>query len=652
MKKMIIFGLLLITWGAFSQTQRTADRYFNKYAYVKSAELYEALVRKGNESKEVLSRLGDSYYFNLKTKKSETWYKKLFSLYEEEGIDPEYYYRLSQSLKSNGKYKEADTWLLKFRAIKKEDSRGSKIIKKTDYYTDYTNREGLYITVHNITANSRYSDYAAFSLNGEVYFSSTRPKGRFTPTELYSWNKQPYLNIYKGKEISFTNKKNKRALDMKSYKKVPGINSEYHDASPVVTKDGKTMYFTRDNFDGKKLKSDRKRTSHLKIFKASFEKGKWTNITELPFNDDAYSTGHPALSVDEKTLYFVSDMPGGLGQSDIYKVALLPDGTYGIPENLGKAINTEGKEMFPFATKEHLYFSSDGHLGLGALDVFRSSVINGNYSEPENMKAPINSAKDDFSFFLNPDTSSGYFSSNRSGGKGDDDIYSFVIYPCKEVISGIAYNTSDGSILPGVAVRLLDSEGKVIETVVADEKGVYDFTHVDCSRKYTIVGDLQNFTSDTDELETEDVDEKVIPSELFLKPLIIKDQIVINPIFFDFDDWKIRPDAEYELEKIVTVMKANPEIVIKIESHTDSRGNDSYNRELSDKRAKASRDYILSREIPASKIESAQGFGESRLLNHCNDANAGKCSKEEHQKNRRSYFYIISGKEKVRSSNE
>ncbi|MFY0604948.1 MAG: OmpA family protein [Flavobacteriaceae bacterium] len=652
MKKIITLSMLFLTIVCFSQRKFAADKYFSKFAYIKSAELYEAILKKGDTSKQVLSRLGDSYYFNSITEKSEVWYKKLFSLYEKEGIESEYYYRLSQSLKSNKKYKEADAWLLKFRELNKDDSRGSRITSEANYLDKYTNQKGIYITINNLSSNTEYSDYGAFKINNLIYFSSTRPSDSLSKPKLYSWNKQPYLNIYKGKESVFTKNNSKKSLDVTSYEKVNGINTVYHDASAVVTKDGKTMYFTRDNFDGKKLGTDKKRVSHLKIYKASLKEGVWADVIELPFNNDDYSVGHPALSKNEKELYFVSDMQGGFGHTDLYKVEINTDGTYSRPQNLGKEINTEGREMFPFVLEDVLFFSSDGHLGLGGLDVFTSKMTLNGYESPKNIGAPINSSKDDFSFSIDQEKKEGYFSSNREGGKGDDDIYSFVFFECKEAISGVTYNKKDGSILPNVAVKLLDAEGKVLEIVKSDASGVYMFANKDCNVSYTVVGDLQYFVSDSDTVQMLAIDQKIIPSKLYLKPLIVDNQIVINPIFFDFDKSNIRPDAEYELEKVITVMQEYPELIIKIESHTDSRGNDNYNRRLSDRRAKSSRDYIISRGIDASRIESAIGFGEDKLLNECDDANAKKCTEEQHQKNRRSYFYIVKGKGKVTSSNE
>ena len=388
--------------------------------------------------------------------------------------------------------------------------------------------------------------------------------------KIYSWNKEPFLDLY---QVTLT--EDDGAVSYGSPSEINGnnVNTEYHEASVAITNDGNTMYFTRDNVNKRqRLKYDKKGTTHLKIYKATLEGGQWSNVVELPFNDDIFSTGHPALSPDNKTLYFVSDRDGGLGQTDIYAVAINDDGTYGEPENLGEKVNTEGREMFPFVAKDStLYFSSDGHLNLGLLDIFKSDVLKGFRNDPENLGIPYNSGYDDFAYFVNSDTKKGYFSSNRPNGKGSDDIYSFNATPCKQEITGFARDSKTNIILTGVMVRLIDETGKVVEEYFTKDSGEYTFT-VDCNKTYTVVGNKPDYKDDQKTIVTDDNNDKVNTVDLMLEPLILDDQIVINPIFFDFDKWNIRTDAQYELENIVDVMRKHPEMVIKIESHTDSRG--------------------------------------------------------------------------------
>jgi outer membrane protein OmpA-like peptidoglycan-associated protein len=646
MKKLIILSILFFTIVSFSQSKRKANKYFNQFSYVKSAELFEKIVQKGDSSKTVLSKLADSYFYNSITEKSELYYKKLFSLYEKDNLKAIYYFRLSQSLKSNGKYKESDEWLLKFKTISKHDSRGNKIKENSNYLTDFTNQEDLYITVHNVSINTSYSDYGTFKIGNDIYFASTKPERTITGSKLYSWNKQPFYNIYKATDSIITDKKGLKKVDITSSIKLKDINTAYHDASSVITKDGKTMYFTRDNFDGKKLKGDKKRTSHLKIYKATLDTtNNWTNTEELPFNSDEYSVGHPALNPNETVLYFTSDMPGGYGEGDIYKVEILEDNTFGKPKNLEGIINTEGKEMFPFVSaKNELFFASDGHLGLGLLDIFKATIHGDNYKELKNIGAPINSNKDDFSFFIDASDKKGYFSSNREGGKGDDDMYSFVYYDCKQSITGTTYSLTSNSILQAVEVNLINLEGTVLKSTISDEDGMYTFKNIDCNQQVTLAGSLRDYKSDTTVLDLGKKEQQEVLSKLFLKQVILNNEIIV-PVLFDLNKSNIRSDAGYELDNVVKVMRQHPKIVIKIESHTDYRGSKKYNRKLSNKRAKNSRDYIISKGINASRIESAIGYGEDKLFNNCDDTNGENCSEKEHAANRRSYFYIIDGRE-------
>ncbi|OSY88571.1 hypothetical protein WH52_07445 [Tenacibaculum holothuriorum] len=650
MRKIILFTLILSTTIGYSQRRYAANRYFNEYAYKKSAELYEILYKKGDSSQTILSRLGDSYYFNIEPKKAEKWYKKMMDNYELPSISPEHIFRYAQVLKSNGKVKESDTWLRKLKEVKGDDSRAIALDNNEDYFVNYTNKEKTFVNIHNLSSNTEYSDFGGFIYGDKLYFASTRPEGTKYDKKLYKWNDQPYLNMYTSKEI-FDNLNH--VLDVDNVEKLISVNTRYHESNAILTSDGNTMYFTRDNYDGRKLRGDEKRVTHLKVYKAKKENGIWGEIKELPFNNNDYSCGHPALSPDEKTLYFVSDMPGGIGATDIYKVAINEDGSYGEVQNLGKTINTEGREMFPYVgSNDVLYFASDGHLGLGALDVFESKRNNGQYTNPVNLGSPVNGPLDDFAFVINEELSSGFFSSNREGGKGDDDIYSFLIYRCKEDITGVITDKKTGKPISEVIVRLMDEEGKQVAQQITKADGKYMFKQVDCDKIFTIVASKEDYRNATKATTTLDVDKKSIIQDLQLESLIVEDQIVIRPIYFDFDLYNIREDAEYELEHIVSVLKNHPEMVIKIESHTDSRGTKDYNRKLSDRRAKSTRDYILSRGITPERIQSAIGYGEDQLLNHCDDANQKKCSKEEHQLNRRSYFYIVKGGDNVKVTNQ
>lgn len=622
---------------SFGQRKYAADKYFEEFAYKKAAELYEKIYENGDDSYELLSRLGDSHYLNAEFLEAEKWYGILMDKYENQATK-EYLFRYAQSLKSNGKVKESDTWLLKLSEIDKNDSRAEALEENKGYFNRFTNEEvKVYANVKNLSLNTKYSDFGGFIHDNQFYFASTKPAS--VGDKLYKWNNQPHLNLYKANEFY---DKESETVDLIYEEKITSLNSKYHESSVAITSDGKTMYFTRTSSKKQKLKGGTNQVANLKIYKAEKVGEKWGNVTELPFNNNNYSIGHPALSPDEKTLYFASNMPNGFGATDLYKVAILENNTYGEPKNLGEEINTEGREMFPFVAKDGtLYFASDGHLGLGALDVFESKLNNNTYTKPSNLGVPINGPYDDFAFVVNNEKKNGFFSSNRKEGKGDDDIYSFVFYSCKEIVEGVVLEENSKKPLPGVIVKLINSEGKVIHQTTTGGNGSYSFDDVNCNKDFTVLAEKEDFKNTSKGIETLEIDKKAITANLFLKSLIVEDQIVINPIYFDFDKYNIREDAEYELESIVSVMNNRPNMVIRIESHTDSRGTKEYNRELSDNRAKSTMRYLIYRGISPDRIESAKGFGEDQLLNNCDDANQDNCSNKEHQKNRRSYFYIV-----------
>ncbi len=631
--RLLAITLIISSSLSFSQA-KLADKFFENYGYVKAIELYEKAVEKGDRSAHVLTRLGDAYYNNSKSDKAAYWYGE--ALKEHKKIDAEYVYKYIQSLRSIGNYEEADKWFKELSAAQKGDSRLEGYNPdEVDLYNKLTAKNEVIVTIENSPFNSKYSDFGSYVYNNTLYFASARDESN----KVYNWNKEPFLNLY---EVTVTEDNNSQSYSYSSPIEINAdkVNTDYHEASIAITNDGKSLYFTRDNVNKRnRLKYDKEGTTHLKIYKATLVESQWANVVELPFNDDIFSTGHPALSVDNKTLYFVSDREGSIGQTDIYSVAINKNGTYGKPKNLGKKINTEGREMFPFISQDStLHFSSDGYLNLGLLDIFKSNILKGDRSEPENMGAPYNSGYDDFAFYLDSTSQKGYFSSNRPNGKGGDDIYSFNAAQCKQEIKGIARDNTSNIILTGVTIRLIDETGKIIDEVITKEDGGYSF-EVDCDKTYTIAGNKPDYKENKKSIITSVVNDKVNIVDLSLIPLLMDNQIVINPIFFDFDKWNIRTDAEYELENIVDVLRKHPKMIIKIESHTDSKGTDRYNMKLSDRRAKSTRDYVISRGIDTNRIQSAIGYGETQLLNKC--TNRVKCTQEEHQLNRRSYFYIL-----------
>ncbi|WP_103071457.1 OmpA family protein [Aquimarina sediminis] len=635
---------LLFSSLVYCQKVKVADKYFRDFAYIKAAELYKEALKKEDSTEHILSRIGDCYYNNSNSKEAYFWYTKAVTKHNK--THPEYIFKYIQILRSMGKYTEANKWLQKFKSLQK-DSRYANDFEdiSLEKFEELSTPKDIHIRVTNLESNSEYSDFGGFELTRNLYFSSSRIDDSTTgKKKIYKWNGEPYLNIYQSK-IDRIDSLIVVSNIIPLVSNTINLKNE-HEGALAMTKDGKTLYFTRNNTNKRKKTSyDKGGNSNLKLYRAKLQNDQWSAIEELPFNDKAFSTGHPALSPDEKTLYFVSDRKGGFGQSDLYKVAINDNGTFGEIKNLGGEINTPGREVFPFVAEDStLYFSSDSHINLGFLDIYKSNILKKRTNEKvtiKNMGAPFNSGSDDFAFFIDPSDHSGYFSSNRSEGKGGDDIYAFDWYKCKQILTGVTYDKLTLLILPKVVVKLIDETGKIIATTTSNENGTYTFEEISCGKKYSLLATKSNYRSDSKIFFTTAVDKNEVKIDMHLTPLIIKKEIVVNPIFFDFDKHNIRADAAYELENIVNVMKDNPKMVINIESHTDSRGSNKYNLKLSNKRAKSTRDYILSRGISPDRIPNAIGYGESQLLNKCGITKGQPCTEKEHEENRRSVFLIL-----------
>ncbi|GAL73038.1 outer membrane lipoprotein omp16 precursor [Jejuia pallidilutea] len=407
----------------------------------------------------------------------------------------------------------------------------------------------------------------------------------------------------------------------------------------------KPCTFQRNNYDDKKLGKDRNGISNLKIYKASLVDGEWTNIKELPFNDDNYSVGHPTLNKDETKLYFASDMPGGLGGSDIYYVDINKNNGYGMPQNAGNIINTKRNELFPFInTEDILFFSSDGHLGLGLLDIFATVYDEeGTLTDVVNLGIPVNSNKDDFSFFMNTDGITGYFASNRDGGVGDDDIYAYNRIP-RLKLDGTVKDIINNTPVENAIVTLLDTDGNKIAYVETDKNGEY-YINIDRDTDYLVTANKDGYPQYETSVTTKGLDDtiKSITANFEISPTQKQEEIIIDdlgPIYFNFDSAKIRKDDSDELARIVNLMvNKYPEMTITIESHTDSRGPSAYNDILSSKRARSTYDYLISKGVDPSRIIEYKGFGESQLVNDCDGTTP--CSEAQHQLNRRTNFIII-----------
>lgn len=638
-------ALLSSTSLLFAQPEKElekANEMYKNFSYVDAIKIYERIAQKGFVNQEMLESLGNAYYYNAEYKKALPWYEQLF----QEGkykVKPEYYYRYAQTLKSVGDYTQADKMMAKFVELTNaNDTRAALFEENKDYQTVIKNNSGRF-QLNNASINTENSEYGTAFYGDKIVFAGATD-ARKAKRGVSQWTGESFYDLYEAEHFD------QKLSNRKPFSST--INTQFNESTPVFTKDGNTVYFTRNNYVNRKLGTDIENTILLKILRATKDKnGNWGNIVEVPFNSDQYNVAHPALSSDEKYLYFASDMPGTFGSSDIFRVEILGDNQYGTPENLGNIINTAGRESFPYISKENvLYYSSDGIPGLGGLDIFAAKFnADGSTSKPVNIGMPGNSADDDFCFVFDSDSKVGFLTSNRPGGKGKDDIYSFhedkpLLFSCQKNIKGIVKDAKTKAIIANAKVVLSDKVMKEVGTHQSKNDGTFTFEKVDCNNtNYYLRGEKQKY-------ETAEVNITVGKDEVVYEILLNPRQVAIKKgmdlakvfeikeIKFDYNKANIRPDAAVELTKIVEVMREYPKMKIDIRSHTDSRGADSYNLKLSDRRAKATLEWIVKQGIDRKRLK-AKGYGETRLVNGC--SNGVPCTEEEHQENRRSEFIVV-----------
>ena len=629
MKRLIITIIVTLSLNIYGQNNiKTAQMHFDKMEYAKSASILEVIIKKNMDNQKLLQMLVDSYYHNSQMEKAYEWYQILMEKYETKVRTIEYF-KYSQVLKAVNKNEESNKWFQKFKEANPNEIRVQNYEKEKASLKSILDKPDRY-KIKNAPFNTPYSDFSATFYNEDIVFTSVNKDVLESKNgEIYNRTNQPYLELY----ITDYEARKSDAFGVELLSE--NINKPFHDGSSTFSPDGKTLYFTRNNSKGNKLLYDKEKFSNLKIFTSKLENEKWSAPEPISINLANYSMGHPAISPDGTKLYFTSDMPGGYGATDIYVVDILGDGLFGKPINLGNTINTEGNEMFPFVTENNLYFSSNGHLGLGLLDIFMVN-LKSNDLVVINMGKPINSNFDDFAFVYNEEINRGFLSSNRPGGVGDDDIYTF--FKRISYVSGNVTELNTGALIPGAKVVLHDEFGKELQHKIVGADAQFNF-EIETEYKYKLIGSKIAYESDTKEFFSHEGKKMVIP--LVLKKEFVMERgkciIKIDPIYFDFNKYNIREDAAIELNKIVEVMKKYPELIIEGGSHTDSRGSDQYNQKLSFRRADATVQYIINHGIDSKRI-SAKGYGETALVNNC--ADGVKCTEKEHQLNRRTEFVV------------
>lgn len=669
---------------------KMANRYFENTFYADAIPIYEEISKK---SPETLLKLADAYCLTFQPKKAVKYYRQVATSYPEK-IKEFHAFRFVQTLKALGNYTEAGMVNREFLIETPEEIHQYE----TDlHYLENVKAIGKRYEIKNLGLNTPSSEFGATVYQNKLVFAAARKKlGLFD--KMFRWNASPYLDLYVVPIDSLTTSPPKLFSE--------NLTTDLHESNAVFSPDGKTVFFTRNNFLKGKKGKDADKVTHLKIYKAEWNNGKWTNVQSLPVNDDAYSVEHPALSPDGKTLYFASDMPGGFGGFDLYKMS---SSNFRNPVNLGPQINTAHKEQFPFVDAEgNLYFASDGHPGFGFLDIFISTPTENSFEKPDNVGLPVNSGYDDFAFYIDPISKNGYFSSNRPQkleGKGSDDIYKIhqtkplIIENCFQVISGKVIDETTGKPLPFSTV-VLSSNKVVLESLIVSENAQFEFK-VNCEKPFRLTASKPKFRGDTTTLNTtktrkkehqvvlELLSEEIIAQRKIqaqktkaaqikakkariqtekakqkvkeqaakiakkkarkehLEQIIAQENAIVKeknriliktePIYFDYDLWYIRKESREVLDKVIAILEKYPQIQLEIGTHTDVRGTDKYNQELSKKRSASVMDYFIGKGIEPERL-TAKGYGEKFPIIQCIPEDS--CNEAQHEINRRCEFVI------------
>ena len=644
---LILILICVLPLGAFSQklTTKVADKSFNEGAYIEAIQLYGYAYEKDTTENYVVKQLAEANRQVGNTPQVEHWLKILIGRGQQQ---PEDLFNYAQALKSNGKYLLAQHWLKEYSILRPDDGR-INMQESLLEYMQLLRRDSVNYEIRNLSLNTHGSEMGPAFYKDQFVFSSTSIENN--SGAIYKWNDLPYLHLYSAKIDSISG----NLTIPEPF--APKLKTAYHDGPVSFDQENDIIYFTRNNFVKGKASKSKAGEVNLKIFVGKLEGDEWKLTNGFSYNSNEYSVGHPSIDKNGTILYFASDMPGGYGQSDIY-TSEHSNGQWSKPLNLGPKINTEGNEFFPFTSNDGiLYFASDGHGGLGGLDLYFSVPESGIFTTTQNMGFPVNSPKDDFGLALDSTGMKGYFSSNRSQGKGDDDLYFLKINRVPVFIRGVIKDFGTRDVLADATVSVIDEDGKTILTTITRADGQFGF-EVNKGQQYIVSVTKEFYLENESQVATLSLrhnDE--VTSEIFLEqeieetadnapaPINMEEEdgvplqvVELEYINYDLDKSVIRKDAAAILDKLIAYMIEFPDLEFRIESHTDSRGSDEYNMKLSEKRALAANDYIISKGIDSNRLRHI-GHGETRLLNNC--GNGIVCDEPQHEVNRRSIVKVV-----------
>jgi outer membrane protein OmpA-like peptidoglycan-associated protein len=623
---LLIFSFSLLGIAQSSETS-SADKLFDEFKFNLAIKEYTR-VSKGNmkNPEYVYTKLADCYYNLFNYGQAIVWYEKAL----ETSKDPEVNYRYAEMLKADAKYDAAMAQFKIFVEKKPSDPRAIKFLKNPDYINDVIENVSPF-ELSALEMNTEMTEFGGVIHNEKFYFISNRER-KNAQKRKSDMTGEVYTNIYVG---DFKNEK------VTNIKEIRELNSRWYDEMLTFSPDGKTLYMSSENFNlslGKKPKYNNligSKNGVYAIFKSTFERNKfWSNFEPLPFIVKEYSYTDPHLADDGKTLYFSSNMPGGFGGLDLWKVEIFEDGSYGTPVNLGDIINTSKDDRYPFVNNKegYLYFSSNGHYGLGGLDVFKVNLKKTD-ARVINLGQPVNSKDNDFAFIFYPEKNIGFVSSNRTG---NDDIY--ILKPADLVeMEFIVKDLKTNEPISMASIVIKNKKNEVVEEIYTNKEGIATFSSLP-NKDYTVKISSKEFNSENLNINSGSTVNTKKTTSFQLKPLKFEEDYTAFDIeiYFDYDKSNITQQAAADLDKIVELMANNMQYKIVATTHTDIRGSKDYNKKLSHRRALSVREYFISKGIDESRIK-ASGAGASKPKVDCKN----NCTEEQHQINRRSTFEFI-----------
>ncbi|MBK9540721.1 MAG: OmpA family protein [Bacteroidetes bacterium] len=620
-------AVVVLLSSCASYHMRQGNRMYRDLAYSSAIEEYQKALGKKNFPEGQI-KLAESYRMTNNLGKAEETYGKVMQLKE---VQPIHRLRYAQLLMRSGKYEQAKNYFDQYLGSQSGDESARKMRSSCDSITRWQADSAKY-TLQSSSINSGQSNFSPVWYKDGIVFVSDRTPGKGS-TKTYQWTGRPFLDLYYSKD---NGKGNYGAPELLKGE----LNGIYHEGPASFSSKGDTVYFTRNTYVARKVKKSDDDVVILKICRGIKKDSTFRFITDFPYDNADYSLGHPSLSKDGNTLYFVSDMPGGQGGTDVYRCKK-ENGAWSKPENLGPTVNSPNNELFPMSFQDSiLYFSSEGHYGMGGLDVFSSTQSEGSWSRPQNMGYPLNTSYDDFGIALNDSGTAGLVSSNRdTKNTTQDNIYAFTVNDLRFTLEGIAVEKSTQEPLAGVVVELTNKKTGKKELFTTGPDGKF-FFKLNPETDYVVMGSKDSYFTNTEPVSTvgkKQSENMFVKLKLEMEQIIVNKPIVLENIYYDLDKYNIRTDAAEGLDKLVGIMRDNPDISIELGSHTDSRADDKYNMTLSQKRAESVVDYLVKHGILADRLV-AKGYGETQLVNGC--SNGVECSEEQHQANRRTEFKV------------